>query len=122
MKRNVKEQFRELVRGLDGQIKEATVRVARANEKGKQNMMERPSLGCKSYFGTEAAVLLLHALRLSSRFFISCPRKHILSHSGFQACELRGLGMVGSKQIDTCIRAHAHSRFSLIVKLLIQGP
>lgn len=33
--RNVKEQFRDLVRELDGQIKEATMRVARANEKGK---------------------------------------------------------------------------------------
>lgn len=69
MKTNVKEQFRELVRELDGQIKEATMRVARVNEKGRQNVIERPSLGCKSYSGTEAVMLLLHALRLSSRYY-----------------------------------------------------
>lgn len=54
---------------LDRQIKGSTMRVARANEKGKQNMTAGPSLGCKSYFGTEAVVLRLHALRLSTRFY-----------------------------------------------------
>lgn len=61
-RRNVKEHFSGLAREFDGQIKEATVREA-------ENVTRWPSLGSKSYFSTEAVVLLLHALRLISRYY-----------------------------------------------------
>ena len=53
-----------VVRELDGQIKEATMRVAGANE----NVTERLSSVSKSYFG--CFVLPLHALRTNKLRFL----------------------------------------------------
>lgn len=50
--------------GLDGQIKEATMRVDGGHEKGKQNMIERPSLGCIFWYGSCGVALACSEIKL----------------------------------------------------------
>ena len=115
VKRNGEEQFRELMRGLEGQIKETTIKVASANQKGKKQL-EKPSFECKSYFCTVAVILLSHALRLSFHFYLPPMEKHSVTLwlSNLRVKNVRDC----VQQTNRCVHM---SRCTLVLSLLVKS-